>query len=637
MNSSDRTTMHEAVAAGDLRILVMSLFHLTGDRRWLEAPYRPARDVRLIADPTAGYAPDVQAEIRATVIDMLEREVRPVIDDPGNELLGELMSVCLGEQVPSEYVAMMRDDMGFTSSDPMWSDAARDRAGAPDVVIVGAGFSGMGLAVQLDRLGIKYTVIEKNPDVGGTWFENRYPGCGVDTPNHFYSFSAFPNYGWSRYFSGQPELQAYAERYADTFTLRPNIRFNTRVTGAIWDDDSQRWDITVRTPIGDDVVSAAVFVSAIGHFNEPVTPVIAGLDEFSGPMFHTARWPTDLDIADKHVAVIGTGASAMQIVPTIVDAAASVTVYQRSPQWVRELPEYNDEVRPGTPWLLENVAYYALWNRFTLFWRYGDGLLRFLAKDPDWPHPGRSLNRVNDRHRQEITDYIERELAGRPDLIEKCVPTYPPYGKRILLDKGWFKAIRRPTVELVTEPIERVESGGVVTADGTQRNADVVVLSTGFSVTDLSARLGIVGRHGRTLADDWANDNPHAYLGITVPGFPNFFCMFGPNTNMGHGGSGIFLGECQARYIGGCVVAMAEKSIASLDCLPASRDEFIARVDALHENLVWTHPGMSTYYRNRSGRVVSPMPFRLVDYWGMTRQPDLDDFIATQRGPNCAT
>jgi 4-hydroxyacetophenone monooxygenase len=265
-----------------------------------------------------------------------------------------------------------------------------------------------------------------------------------------------------------------------------------------------------------------------------------------------------------------------------------------------------------------------------MFWRYGDGLLPFLRKDPDWPHPDRAVNKGNDRHRQELTDFILSELNGRPDLIEKCVPSYPPYGKRILLDNGWFRTLTKSNVELITTPIDHFTREGIVASDSKSRPADIIVVSTGFKVTEMAARLNITGRDGKRLADAWANDNPTAYLGLTVPGFPNFFTMLGPNSGPAHGGSVIFQSECQSRYITACLVEMIERDIAAIDVRQDAHDRYIREVDAEHEQLIWTHPGMSTYYRNKQGRVFSAMPWRFVDYWRMTHDPDFDQYRQTK-------
>jgi 4-hydroxyacetophenone monooxygenase len=624
-----------SLVEADLRVLVMCLFHMTGDRKWLEPPYRPVRDVRLIADPDAGFDEAVCAEIRQAAEDWLSLERRtPAVDDPGADGFGELISIFLGEQVPAEYIALIRQDMGFEPNDVDWPDGDASE-NQHDVIIVGAGVSGVCLAAKLRRLGIDYRVFEKNADVGGTWFENRYPGCGVDTPNHFYSYSFAPNSEWKHFFSPRDELQAYVEDCATAFGIRDRIDFDTAVTDASWDADSSRWNVTVRGPDGiERVESAAVFVSASGHFNQPTVAEFPGQDEFAGEIFHTARWPDDADLVGKRVGIIGTGASSMQVVPTIAGDVDSLTIFQRTAQWARPIPEYNLPVATESQWLFDNVPYYDRWYRFAQFWRYGDGLLRFLKKDPSWEHPDRSLNRINERHRLEMAGYIAEKLSDRPDLIEKCTPTYPPFGKRILIDNGWFDTLCEPHVELVTDGIDHFTPTGCVTADGVAHELDVMIMATGFTVTNLAARLNVTGRDGRRLADDWAHENPTAHLGITVPGFPNFFVMYGPNTNMGHGGSGIWLAETQTHYITKCIVEMADRGIQSVEVRPEVRQAYTERIDEMHEQLIWTHEGTRTYYRNQFGKVRSPMPFRLVDYWLMTREPDFDDFVVTSEAIN---
>jgi 4-hydroxyacetophenone monooxygenase len=242
---------------------------------------------------------------------------------------------------------------------------------------------------------------------------------------------------------------------------------------------------------------------------------------------------------------------------------------------------------------------------------------------------GRIIAIGNDRHREELTNFILSELKDRPDLIEKCVPSYPPYGKRILLDNGWFKTLTKPNVELVTDKIDHFARDGIVTSEGKMRPADIIVISTGFKVTEMAARLNISGRD-RNLKDAWANDNPTAYLGLTVPGFPNFFCMLGPNSGPAHGGSVIFQSECQSRYICACLLHMIEHEVAAMDVTPEAQDRYVREVDREHEQLIWTHPGMTTYYRNRQGRVFSAMPWRFVDYWGMTHDPDFSQYRQTR-------
>jgi len=621
-----------ALAEGDIRCLLMVLVHMTGDMRWLEPPYLPKRDIRLIPDPEAGVPKEVQDEIRAAVVKLFaDGTPSPAIADPGEELLLKMMRSCLGENVAPEYAPLMREEMGFVPREPHWTKRPSDEKLAEQhVLIVGAGVCAIALGVALGHLGIPYTIVEKNGELGGTWWINRYPGCGVDTPNHSYSYSFGSHNEWTRYFCQREELLGYLQKVAEEYGIRKHLRVNTELTSSRWDEEKRRWISTLKTENGEETFESTALVSAIGQLNDPSRAHFKGEETFKGTILHSALWSDDIKLDDKHVAVIGTGATSMQLVPTIAGRVASVTVYQRSAQWARPVKGYADPISEGARWLLAHLPFYVQWYRFNMFWRYGDGLLPFLRKDPAWPHPERAVNKGNDRHRQELTDFILAELKDRPDLIAKCVPTYPPYGKRILLDNNWFKTLTRDNVELVTDTIDHFDEGGIVTADGERRPADIIVVATGFKVTEMAARLNISGRDGKDLRQAWANDNPTAFLGLTVPGFPNFFCMLGPNSGPAHGGSVIFQSECQSRYISACLADMIEQDVAAVDVRQDVLDDYVRKVDAEHETMIWTHPGMSTYYRNASGRVFSAMPWRFVDYWRMTHDPDLGQYRLTK-------
>ena len=367
------------------------------------------------------------------------------------------------------------------------------------MLIVGAGVCAIALGVALGRLGIPYTIVEKNAELGGTWYVNRYPGCGVDTPNHSYSFSFGARNPWTRYFAQRQELLDYLKKVALEYDIRKHLRLNTELTSSRWDENKRRWISTLKTANGEEIFESTTLVSAIGQLNDPSPAHFKGEEDFKGQMLHSALWSDDIKLDGKHVAVIGTGATAMQLVPSIADRVASVTVYQRTAQWARPVAGYSDPITEGARWLLAHLPFYVQWYRFNMFWRYGDGLLPFLRKDPQWPHPDRAVNKGNDRHREELTDFIRSELKDRPDLIEKCVPTYPPYGKRILLDNNWFKTLTKPNVELVTGKIDHFAPDGIVASDGKLRPADAIVISTGFKVTEMAARLNISGRDGKNL------------------------------------------------------------------------------------------------------------------------------------------
>jgi len=624
--------LSSAIAEADIRCLLMVLVHMTGDERWLEPPYKPKRDVRLIPDPDAGLPAEIQHEIRTAVVGLFAQGTpKPVVTDPGDELILRMMRACLGENVAPEYASLMREEMGFIPRQARWSQRPADEALARHhVLIVGAGVCAIALAVALGQLGIGYTIVEKNAELGGTWYVNRYPGCGVDTPNHSYSYSFGSRNAWTRYFCQREELLDYLKKVADEYGIRKHLRLNTQLTSSRWNEGKRRWISTLKTEGGEETFESTVLVSAIGQLNDPSRAHFRGEEEFKGLILHSALWPDDLKLDGKRVAVIGTGATSMQLVPSIADRVASLTVFQRTAQWARPVEGYSDPITEGAQWLLAHLPFYVQWYRFNMFWRYGDGLLPFLRKDPAWPHPDRAVNKGNDRHREELTDFIQSELKDRPDLIGKCVPTYPPYGKRILLDNGWYKTLTKPNVELVADEIDRFTRDGILTRDGKERPYDIIVVATGFRVTEMAARLDIAGRGGKNLRDKWTGDNPTAYLGLTVPDFPNLFCMLGPNTGPAHGGSVIFQSECQSRYISACLVEMIEHGLAAIDVRQEMHDDYVRKVDAEHEAMIWTHPGMTTYYRNKSGRVFSAMPWRFVDYWAMTHDADFDRYHLTK-------
>lgn len=625
---------HDVLRCADMRVLLMALFHHTGDEKWLSEPFLPKRDVRLVADRNAGLSEEAQREIRTEAERIITAGFpAAAVVDPGNDLMVKMMRVCLGENVAPEYGPMMREEMGFVSRDeglsPSVVPPVVKQSKVPHVAIVGAGVSGIALGAQLTRLGIPYVIFDAQKEVGGTWNYNRYPGCGVDTPNHAYSFSVGKRNRWTRYFALRPEIEKYVVDSAHAFGVHENVQFESEVVGARWNEEEKQWHIDVRNRDGVvDTHRAPIFVSAIGGLSAPQLPNIEGIASFSGPLFHSCHWPEDLDITGKKVAIIGTGATSMQIATTIAPIVDQLTIYQRSPQWARDIKGYRDPIADEELWLLENFPFYAEWFRFTMFWRYGDGLLPTLKKDPTWDKPERSVNRVNERHRIEMENYITSVIGHRPDLMEKCMPTYPPYGKRILLDNGWFEMLLRDNVELVTESVQRIEPNGVVS--DAFREADVVVMATGFDVHQFLGRLDVRGRNGQKLSELWGYNNPFAYLGLSVTGFPNLFMMSGPNTFLAHGGSLIFMAECQSRYISSSILQMFEQGITSMDVDEAVMHEYNLKVEAELDQLIWTHPGMTTWYRNKEGRVTAVLPWRLVDYWQLSHDPDFSAYQLTK-------
>jgi 4-hydroxyacetophenone monooxygenase len=463
--------------------------------------------------------------------------------------------------------------------------------------------------------------------VGGTWFENTYPGCRVDSSNHIYSYSFEPNHHWPQHFSTQPILLDYFRGVADRYDLRGKIAFETEVETLDWDEPRALWKVTVKDKAGARrVIEANAVITAVGQLNRPRMPDIKGRDRFAGPAFHSARWQHDVDLTGKRVAVIGTGASAYQFVPEIAGKVGSLTIFQRTPPWGFPVPHYHEDVPDGMNWLMEHVPYYDKWYRFWMFWMVTDGLLPMVEADPGWNGPQTAVSAANLEFREMIAAAIAAQAPTRPDLVEKVVPTYPVGGKRSLLDNGvWMAALQRDNVSLVTDPIAEMTEAGIVTADGTARDFDVIIYGTGFHASKFLEPMKIRGRGGADLHATWDGD-PRAYLGMTTPGFPNLFMIYGPNTNIVVNGSIIFFSECSVRYIVGCLKHLAETGARAMEPKREVHDAFNARVDAANGLMAWGAPQVSSWYKNEKGRVTQNWPFALVDYWRATLAPDPGDF-----------
>ncbi len=620
----DAARLRGALAQANLPALVVVLHQLTGERRWLEPPHRPSRGRGMDDNADGGLPAEVQQEIRdaayAAILAWAGGAPVAVPRPRGAELV-EMLTVAQGEPVPEEFEPMMADVLGFADPVPAGPVPGAERL---RVAVIGAGVSGLLAALRLRALGAAVAVLEKNDDVGGTWLENRYPGAGVDTPSHLYSVSFFDR-SWSTYFGRRDEVEGYLRDFADAHRLRPLIRFSTEVLAATWADDRQEWTLDLST--GDRMV-ADIVVSAVGQLNRPRIPSIPGREDFGGTVFHSAQWPDGVDLPAKRVAVVGNGASAMQIVPAIVDEVAHLTVFQRSPQWIAPNDDVFRRVHPDQHWLMDVVPFYRRWYRARLAWTFNDKVHRSLQLDPEWDSEGRSINAENDGHRRAFTRYLLGQLEGRPDLVEKCLPRYPPFGKRMLLDNGWFAALRRAHVDLATEAVEAFTPTGV-RSRSLAVDADVVILCTGFEAHAFLAPIRVTGRSGIPLAEQWGPDDATAHLGITVPDFPNLFLLLGPNTALGHGGSMITVAELQVGYVVALVERLARHRIGAVEVRRDVADAYNRRVDAAHARMIWTHPAMTNWYRNEAGRVVNTLPWRIVDYRRMVREPDPADFLET--------
>lgn len=626
--TGSESELRAALPDTDPPVLLMSYVQLTGDDEFMEK-FRPyIRKVREFAD-----------SIPAELLDELhERMVRILCAGPTQEhdlpmeLLTRMLSLCVGEPVPEQYMPMVLSELGVSRSDAA-EDFKRTRAGVGfpaefKVAVIGAGLSGICAAAQLRRAGIDFQVFEKNESIGGTWWENQYPGCGVDTMNHWYSYSFAMKHDWTRYFVQRKELHEYLEQCVRDFRLAQQIHLEARVTKARFDEREAKWALTIVDKAGlEQSAKFNAVICGVGQLNNPAIPQIDGIETFRGEAFHSARWPRGFEVTGKKVALIGTGATGTQIAPAIAGEVASLDIYQRSAHWVTGRANYTKAVEEGKKWALANIPFYARWYRFQILWAYGDGLYQALERQENWDNQIRSIGPVNEGVRQIWETYLEGALEDRPDLLEKSRPKYPPYGKRPLFDNNWFATLKRPEVSLIQTPIAHVEPEGIVTEDGVLHPADVIVFATGFQASKMVYSVDVEGVGGRKLRTVWGEDNPQAYLGSTVPGFPNFFLLYGPNTNLAHGGSIAFIAERQVEYSIRCLTELKKKGGAALDVLPTAYERYNADVDNRHASLVWSVDGLETWYKNRTGRVTTNSPWTLLEYWNLTKRVNPADYM----------
>ncbi|BBZ60488.1 flavin-containing monooxygenase [Mycolicibacterium monacense] len=610
--------------------LMMSLVHMSGDASLIRGALRPAG---LFLNEVQGYmSEEDKAAVRALALPIIADYWDRGCPEPAPirpELLHEMMQWLVCEEVPAEYVPMLLEEMELDGRDDRAVPPPADPARAEfPVLVIGCGESGLLAGIRLKEAGIPFTIVERNTGVGGTWWQNTYPGARVDVGNHFYCYSFEPSDRWTHFFAEQPELQAYFQEVFDRHEMSPHVRFGTEVTELVWDEDTGTWTAHMRDLEGAVTsVRARAVISAVGQLNRPHTPAIEGQHDFGGPAFHSAEWDHSVDLRGREVAMIGAGASGFQIAPAIAPKVNRLTVFQRTAQWMFPNPNYHAPVGDGVRWALRHLPFYGRWYRFLLFWPGCDKGLAAARVDPDYPDPQRAVSEVNDIARMMFTEWITSQVGDDADLLAKVLPDYPATGKRTLQDNGsWLRTLTRDNVELVRTGIARIEPDAVVTEDGTRYPADVIVYATGFHANRMLWPMRVVGRGGAVLGEVWG-ERPSAYLGITVPEFPNFFCMYGPGTNLAHGGSLIFHSECQMRYIAQCLELLIDGGHRWLQPREQCAQDWCRRTQEELGKLVWSQPSVEhSFYKNSHGEIYTLSPWRLVDYWTWTRRPEPRDF-----------
>ncbi len=620
-----------ALADAVLPPLLPALAYLTGDLSLLKPELRP--DPLMIAMPQGGLTDDQQHQIRDLAFEVLTRYrdggCVPAAP-PTDEQLGSILEYVVGGVPMGPYLPLLEEELAYRGEDrraPDWTLAEIAPGVEFSVVIIGGGMSGILSAHRLQQAGVSFTILDKNADVGGTWHEAAYPGCRVDNPNHNYSYSFAQRHDWPLHYSPQPVLEQYFRDCTEAFGIRPHMRFGCTVDSATWSDDDQMWTVRYHDSDGtEQVIRSNAVISAVGQLNRPLWPTIDGIDGFAGPYFHSAQWRHDIDLTGKRVIVIGTGASALQFIPEVAKVAGHVTVFQRTPPWIAPTPDYHDLVAPGLQWLYRHVPTYSELNRFSIFWQMGDGSIEAVRVDPNWTSDGTSVSEISEMGKLMLLEYYNEQFGDRPDLLAKVVPNYPVGAKRAVRDNGvWARTLKLPHVELVTDTIGHIDASGVTMADGTRHDADVIIYGTGYEASNFLTPMKVYGHGGVELHEQWHGE-ARAYLGVAVPGFPNLFCLYGPNTNIVINGSIIYFSECGVRYILGLLGLALGQGATAIEVKRDVHDRFNEAIDAENRSMAWGWSSVNSWYKNASGRVAQNWPFTLLEYWQRTKRPDPADF-----------
>jgi cation diffusion facilitator CzcD-associated flavoprotein CzcO len=623
--------IEDAVGYADPMALRGLLYLLTGNDKVSRVP--------TLSAPLAGGFSFIEAHsvpdhadvewLRSQAVEFLKGyrdEGAPQLEVSSPERLRRSVGLAVGHDIPEGEIDLWIEMLAL---DPWvrgvsWrEEPSSDRLDDFSVAVIGAGMGGLIAAVQMKRIGIPFAVYEKNPAVGGTWYENRYPGARVDTPSRGYTCTFAIEYPFLSQWSEQRDNERYFNWIADKYEVRDDIVFNTEVRSIVWDDTAEIWELEIVGPEGTQTVRASAVISCVGYLSRPNIPEIEGMDEFSGAMFHTARWPEDLDLTDKRVAVVGTGCTGYQMIPVLAKQTAHTYVLQRKPNWCFDAAGYLAPHPPQISWLERNFPFHANFMRLRAEWMaHPEQFTKAFGVDPAYDQPG-ARSQENKRLRDNLTAFLERKLAGHPDLIEKMTPVQPPLSARPILvdvDDNIFDALLRDDVTLITSGIGRITKHGFVTGEGDEYEVDAIVLATGFRANDYLWPMEVRGRGGRRLEELWAKDGARAYIGTMLPGFPNFFMVYGPNAS-GTGGLNIpDLEEMTIRFALECFRGLIEQGKSTVEVTDDAYRRYNEEVDRWEATRIWHDKGTDSYWKNDFGRS-SNLPIDARKLWSWLRSP----------------
>lgn len=623
----DDAQLRDALEHAHIPALLASMLHLTGNTDHFDT-VQPRFE--LMAEDVDGLTEEQRAAAREIAFAAL-KEYRAGAEPahPAEAEIEATMHRITGETFPEQLMPMLREELNLFGEDSRRVEIDTQSMDANfRVLIIGSGMSGIVAAIRLQQEGIPFVILEKNSDIGGTWFENTYPGCQVDSANHLYNYIFEQNTQWPNHFSGRRELFKYFNGIVEKYGLRKHVRLNCPVKRSDYDEATGQWMVTCEQAGKQEQLVANAVISAVGQLNIPKYPEVEGVGSFAGITFHSARWKHEHDLSGKRVAVIGTGCSAVQFVPEIAEGCAELKIFQRSPPWLLPVEEYHAPMTEQELWLFRELPFYARWYRFFLFrTKAVDGELPLMCTEPNWNGPSNTVGQGNQDLRDALIESLAEQTADDADLLAQLIPDYPPGGKRPVLDDGsYISALKRDNVSLLTDPIDKIVEQGIVTADGTLHEFDVLIYGTGFAADQFLVTMQVYGRNGRELVSSWDGD-AHAYKGVMVSDFPNFYTLYGPNTNIVIGSSIVFFVECQLRYISGCLKLQVEEGCRSLECRKELMDAYNEQIDALNSQRAWGAPAVSSWYKNKRGRVTQNWPGTHGEYWQQMRAPGVEELM----------
>jgi 4-hydroxyacetophenone monooxygenase len=624
--TDDPALSRQAIRTANPNVLRIVLLQLTGDPR-LKTMRLERKPVREGALSTYAVAAEHHEELYERAFQYVTEARATVPSPPSEPEVRGLLELFGQERLSDEQFQFGLEELAFEQfpRDVRWErKPSPEKLKAFHVAVIGGGISGIATAIQLTRMGIPYTVIERQSDIGGTWQLNHYPEARVDSTNYLYQFKFEQEYPWTELFPNRDETKRYLNHCVTKYGVLENFRLDTELKTARWHEASSKWVLGLSARGEPQTLEANAVISCSGLFSTPNLPDIPGIETFRGKAFHTAAWDHSYQYAGKRVGLIGTGSSGTQLMPHLAEKAQHLTIFQRTPNWISSMENYRSPVSREMRWLFRNIPYYSNWYGYACY--HPTTQMQYLQTfDSEWQKSGGLISEGNDKLRSVFTQYILSKIGHRPDLVKKCVPTYAPLGRRLVVDNGWYDALLRDNVDLVVEGIDHFEPRGVVTEDGALHELDFVALGAGFHVSRYLWPVPYIGRNGRTLEESWAKDGARAYLGITMPGFPNFFMFYGPNGQPR--GAGFYSwAEIWARYSVKAIAILIETGSASMDVKQEVFDDYNRRQDEAMRAIIWESEGARGYYLNERGRQAINMPWLMHQYHAWVRSPDPNDF-----------